>query len=1221
MDELDLTQFKDMIGNLSGHESAFELESILREVKDTSQRPKSQPAPEQTYRPIGPVAYPEMETMAAAAVKPTEDTTETVEEPQAMEVETAPVEPEIEPTESEEPNVPENAEYVISDGKDPWAEPEEDSVTVDELEAQETEPEEQAEQEWTVTLPDEQPEEAEELPVSTEEEAGDAEEMEYTIRFDDEETQLLDRTQEEEETQLLTPTEEQPDEEVAEEPISEAEEEEFDEWDEEESAEPEETEETNDTEPEEDAEGEDELDEEKRRQMLAADAWKPKYDTPHFGRSKERKRFWDNWEAPEEPELDEDGERIAPAEPPEEVVTEEEHQPKNGLFSRLFRPIQEEDIDLPEENPEDDSFQGRKSGGHFWDRWLAPDVEKPEVPQDVQNAEEQPTDAEEPELPEEPTEEAAEERTDTEPEVTAEQSESAEPEEEAAAPEESAAEPTKPRYEPEPPTISEEEFRAFMEENTMSDEPKVSFEQLMRENGTEERVQETMRKSEEVEDDKRTKTQYVYVDLGAKKPKPVQEPAVWAKPKKVEITHYAVREFPEPKWLHMSIEEIAEIAPVVERHGNEPVLLSEIRHLQQLYQKNRQKPPVTVRSAPKETAPQNPTSSPASVPAESSEDGGDEDGPRGIRGSVISTAPAQEEIPAEQETPAPTGITPEPPKQDVPEERSAQEEKNSDQKESTVPNNAKEGYQRWNRRVRSLGRRSIWVGVLSLLAIYLSASATMNLPVPSILSYAYHPEVYFSVLIGLTALGMLFGGDMLWDGLRSLIRRKANFSTLVTLTLVMTIVHSAVQIVHPTGELTYPCIALAALFVLMRARMAQATASRNTYRMAADHTTLTGVYLRTEGGVSYLEKRPLEDAQDFVRAVAYDAWDSRVERLYTPIVTAVALVLSLIVMALTRDTGRFLFAFSAMLAVSCQLGLLLAVGLACRGTTQRLAKASAALAGMASAIRMADAPQLRLTEEDLFPAGAIRLDDYIDLRGDLNEEEALAYAAAVQLDTAIGKVLAEALRQRYGEPMQAESIVQYDSGGRRGQVQGKDVVLGTADCMNEQKIPIPALPNEKESLFLAVDGTTQAVFEITYSITNAVYTAMQGLAEHQTGVLLEMQDCPLSVEQLANLLGVKPGMIQLAERTEPTEGGELLAVLTRDNTGAFADCMDAACRLGRLSAAGVLLGTAAAALGILLAAYLSFVFAPLGASPIRMLLYTLLWFIPIYYMENETKKG
>lgn len=1198
MDELDLTQFKDMIGNLGDRESVFELESILREVKGSTQPPKPQRAPEQEYRPIGPVAYPEPET---ASTEPNQKVL--TAEPQSEETdptEEQPSEPVEEPEEEQTEAVPEDAEFVISGVEDPWEEPEEEGFTLDQLETQEDAQEELAEQQMEEELPEEEAEQPEELPVQPEEQIGDAEEMEYTIRFDEEETQLFEEAPEEE-TQLLSPAEEEP---ADEEPVQE-DETDSESMDDEELAEAEEAEEAE--EPASDEETLDALDDETRKQMLAADAWKPKYDQPHAERFKEHKHFWDSWEAPEEPEVDDDG---VPVEPEQEMPEEEERTPKSGLLSRLFRPIEEEDIDLPEETPEEDTFQGRKSNGHFWDRWLTPDVEMPKetMEQPVQETDFEHADSTEEALS------ASQEAVETEAAAASEEPEV--PEEPKT--EEPTVQIPKESYEPEPPTISEEEFRAFMEQNAPSNEPKVSFEELMRENGTEERVQETMRKSEEVEDEKRAKTQYVYVDLSAKKPKPVQEPAVWAAPKKVEITHYTVREFPEPKWLHLSLDEIAEIAPVVERHGNEPVLLSEIRHLQQLYQKNRQKPPVTVRNAQKEAAPQT-APAPSAAHAEASEDGGDDDGPGGIRERIILTnvpetqagAQTSEAVRPEQSDTSDTADA----AHDVPRGRKQQKAE-----EKTVPDSAKEGYQRWNRTVRSLGRRSIWVGVLLLIAVYLSASATMRLPIPGVMSYANHPEVYFGVLIGLAVLSMVFGADLIWDGVRSAVHRKVNFGTLVTLALVLAIAHSVVQMLSPTGELTYPCVAMAALFVLMRARMAQATASRNTYRMAAEHSTLTGVYLHADG-TPYLEKRPLEDAQEFVHAVAYDAWGSRVERLYTPMAAVAALVLALIVAAATRDSGRFLFAFSAMLAVSCQLGLLMAVGLACRGTTQRLAKDSAALAGMASALRMADAPQIKLSEEDLFPAGSIRVDDYIDLRGTLNEEEALAYAAAVQLDTALGKVLAEALRRRYGEPLQAESIVQYDNGGRRGQVAGKDVVLGTAACMQEQEIPIPSLPNEKESLFLAVDGTTQAVFEITYSITNAVYAAMQGLEEHQTGVLFEAKDCPLSVEQLADLLGVQTGMIQAAERQEPTEGGELLAILTRDSTSAFSGCMDAACLLGRLSATGVILGTVAAALGMLLAAYLCFVFAPLSASPIRMLLYALLWFIPIYYMENETKKG
>lgn len=559
---------------------------------------------------------------------------------------------------------------------------------------------------------------------------------------------------------------------------------------------------------------------------------------------------------------------------------------------------------------------------------------------------------------------------------------------------------------------------------------------------------------------------------------------------------------------------------------------------------------------------------------------------------------------------------------EVSEKLHADVERGSDRK--PIPHNAKEGYQRWNRTVRSLGRRSVFVGLFLLLAVYLSATATMRLPIPNAISYAFYPEIYFGILLGLAVLSVLFGGDILWDGVRSLFRGRANFSTLVMLAMVAAIVHSVMQIVHPTGELTYPCVTMAALFVLMRARMAQATASRITYRMAAEHVMATGVFVHA-GAEPYLEKRPLNDPQRFVRATAYDAWSSRIERLYTLIVVVAAVALSAIVVAATGDTGRFPFALSAILAAACQLGLLLAVALACRGTAWHLSKNGAAIAGMAATLRMADVSWLRLTEEDLFPTGSIRMDDYIDLRGTLNEREALTYAASVQTDTAIGKVLSEALRERYCAPKQAESIVRYVSGGRRGQVDGKDVLLGTAKCMNEQRIPIPSLPNEEESLFLAVDGVTQAVFEFTYSITNTVHTAMQGLVERQTGVLLEAKDGYLSEERLTELFGVRKGMIRLVERREKDEVSEsettLLAVLTRDNVGAFADCLGAACLLGRLSAAGVILGIAAAALGMLLAAYLCFVFAPLSVSPIRMLVYAVLWLIPICYVENETKNG
>ncbi len=1124
MEELDLTQFKDLVGNLGDKASAFDLEAILEEVKGAEPELAGQEPDMQTSVPSEePAEWPDEPWDQAESAEEEWDEDSEMSEDMGGVPSDDTEEPALEESEPLEDPQEEAEELDAEDNSDLQEEAEE-------LDAEDrSEPQE----EW-IDVASEPAEEAEEMP--------------------DEDLEWTEEADQAEETEEMDSFDEEPDE-------------------------PENIGETEEEEPE----------LEQQEELLPADQWRPKYQT-----NKPKKHFWDQWQTPSEPEVDDDGRIVRETEDSQDT---EENDAKGSLFSHLFRTIEEdEELNLPEEELENDTFQQKKSKHHFWEQWLMPDVSHPEDSGKEETSEV--TMAEPAENAEEPSEIGAEPQAEMPVETAADESETKQP----------------PLHQPEPPTISEEEFRAFMAENTADEPSKTSFEQLIHESGTAEKTRRAVQVSEETEDEKHAKTQVVYVDLSAKHSEPVHEPAAWMAPKKTAIVHREPREFPEPKWLHLSIDQIAEIAPEIKRRDNEPVLLSEIRHMQREYEKNRQKKQPTVRGAqPKEAATQASRSS-SPVHTEPSEDGGDEDG--GIWGQQIELSLPQEDV-----APQSASERREKPAASSDGHRSGKKKKKQDR----VPSSAKAGYQEWNRVVRSTGRRSVFVGLLTLVAVYLSCTATTEFPLPPIMSYGFHPEVYFSVLMALAVISMIIAWDVVRDGLLSLARRRPDFCTLVVLTLVMTIVHSAVKIVQPGEELTYPCVAMASLLALMRARMAQAVARRNTYKTVAEHAEPMGVYLRS-GDNPCLVKRRLDNPQEFVMCAAQDAWNSRFERLYTPIVSMVSLVIALIITVATKEESRFLFTFSALLAAACQLGVLTAVAFGCRGVTRRLSRENAALAGLASAIRVADTPQIVLTEDDLFPTGSMRMDDYIDLRGTMTEEEVLAYAAAVEADSAVGKVLREKLRCRYGEPVEAEAIMKYDNGGRRARIDGKDVVVGTAAYMNDQKIPIPSLPNEHETLFLAVDGTTQAVFEIEYSISNPVYSAMQALADRQISVLFQSRDCHLPADRLADLFGVQPGMIQLPEKerdlTESDgESEQLVALLTRDSAGVFADCVDAACSLCRLSAVGAMLGTAAAVLGMLLMAYLCFVFAPLSGSPVRMLLYSLLWFIPIYYMENETKHG
>ena len=916
-----------------------------------------------------------------------------------------------------------------------------------------------------------------------------------------------------------------------------------------------------------------------------------------------------------------------------EPVTEEKPEPEEPA-----EPMPETDWEPEEE--EDPAFSFKKPS--FLNKWFAPINEAAEPA-----AEEQPEEEVEPAVAEEIPETADDMTMPYEPESSVPE----EPEDEF--------EPDEMPEEPEQ-TISQEEFEAFLREADEQPEERTSFAELMRESGVDWREDAPEAEAPVVSED--LTSQVVYLDLSTKEEKaepadagqteesaapdsmpeePEYEPEEPEQPAKPQVPSR-----PEPEWLHLPLERIGEIAPKIERIGGEPILMSEIRRLER--EKELQKRAAQPKPQPAEPAPQTPRPV-FSHESEQTEDGGDDEvsggHPPAESESLNMTDPPEYDPAEEPEEPIQDDGGEQPQEEmtaaeEPPEARPAPRKKKSgfqrwitrrrrEQEEQTrVPKTAKEGFQQWKRIARSTGRRSIAVGILTLLALYLSCTAIRDLPIPQAVSYADAPQNFYLALIVMTVLSMLIAWDVLRDGIKAVIHLHADFCTLITLTLIMTIVHSAVRMTSVGEEIAYPCVAMAALFALMRARVAQAGARRNTYKMAALNRAPIGVFLHREPK-PHLVKRRLEDNQAFLVCTARDGWYSRIERLYTPVAIVAAAVLAWIISAMTKDQGRFVYTFSALLTAASQIGLLTAVAFGSVNTTRRLIRDDAALAGLASAVRLSNASQVVMTEEDLFPTGSILIDDYVDIRGAMQMDDVLAYAAAVEGDSAVGRVLKEKIHQRYGDQVAAHDHVRYENGGNGARIGDREVLFGTAAFMQEMKIPIPALADEEDHLFLAVDGTTEAVFEIEYVATTQVYTALQSLAERQISVLFQAGDCYLSVERLCDLFGLQPGMIHMPAPEQErqlmspayTENDTLLAILTRDGAAPYSDCVDAAYSLRRLTGGGMLLGMLAAVIDLVLMSYLCYVFAPLGASPLRVLLYSLLWFIPIFFIENEAKRG
>ncbi len=1032
----------------------------------------------------------------------------------------------------------------------------------------------------------------------------------------------------------------------------------------------------------------------------------------------------------------------------EEEDADDEESEKNGLFDRMIHHLAEEDADEEAEEEPEERFEEKKPKRRFWERWLASEpVEEddaPEAEEELQGTqyvksieehleqtaqetteEDEPTEEtaadvseEEETVAEEPEEETislpkvkkpeflskwfepiAEEEDSDEAEAPEETEGSAEADEEPAAeetaPVETAGEAVQPQEtapeEETAPVLSETEFETFMQEQEADDGSELlSFEQLMQESGVDmEKEEPALRVGAVVHKEEEQMVEHFF-EFDPSKTKTAKQPAPQvenAEEPEVHVNPYHARKFPKPEWLGMSLERISEIAPKTVRFNSEPVLMNEVRRLEQEREQARLRQEAAMRAAqPQPEVPEVPRTVLPSEKEESA-DGGDDEvsgGPSAVTEATpvdhetpaapvteeaeetpkqepettdqqekISAAEAaistdsktadrkktmareEEAPPAEEERPKaakkPQSV-PETDREDASKPvRSAytewQQRKERLRISRETPKDAKVGQKQWNRRARSIGRRSIAVFLLTLLSVYLTCSATMALPVPQQISYGAAPQMFYGMLIGMQVLAFLIAWDVIADACRAAVRLQTNFSTLVVLAGLASIAHSAERLYSVSEEISYPCVVMAALFFLMRARMAQALARRNTYKSASVNQTPIGVYIH-RGETPHLIKRRLDSNDAFVYSAAKDGWHSMYERLYTPIAVVVSLVLAVLVSFAAKDLERFPYVLSAMLTASCQIGVLTAVAYGCANVTRRLGRDHAAMAGLSAAVRIARAPQAAMTEEDLFPAGSIVVDDYIDIRNAMRVDDVLAYAAALEGDTALGRVLKERMRRIYADSVAAHEIIRYTNGSQ-GRIGQKEVLFGTAELMNDHKIPIPALPNETDHMFLAVNGKTAAIFEVRYQAVTQVYTALQILSERKISILLKNGDCYLTDDQLCDLFGLKPGMIHRAGieqshamgETAYTRKDDLIAILTRDGAAPYVDCADAACSLSRLTSLGMLIGVVAAVIDLILMAYLCFVFAPLGASPLRVLIYSILWAIPVFFIENEAKQG
>ena len=349
------------------------------------------------------------------------------------------------------------------------------------------------------------------------------------------------------------------------------------------------------------------------------------------------------------------------------------------------------------------------------------------------------------------------------------------------------------------------------------------------------------------------------------------------------------------------------------------------------------------------------------------------------------------------------------------------------------------------------------------------------------------------------------------------------------------------------------------------------------------------------------------------------------QNLLLPLLLATACVLAGVVCLSDVKPGQPFWVLTALLTAAMPLSLPVAGALPTRLLARRLSHSGCAVAGYCGAKNVSGFRRIIITDEDLFPSGTLSLHGLKIYGEELGRVLSYAVAVARAADSQALPLLEQMLSDNGGHAEKLDDFRWYEEGGAGGSIHGETVLLGSAYFMRKQKVRLPKDLKVPSGLFLAVDGQLTAIFALRYQPSRNVDWALRALRRNRVIPVLAVRGCNLTPDFLRRSFKVdaKPiypdvqTRLTLLEKTRAVAPAH--ALIYRDGLMPYAETV-LGCRklLLAVRRTGALVCLAAVA-GLLLCYYLTGIGGYASLTPLRLVLFQLLWLLPGLLLAGQVK--
>ncbi len=497
------------------------------------------------------------------------------------------------------------------------------------------------------------------------------------------------------------------------------------------------------------------------------------------------------------------------------------------------------------------------------------------------------------------------------------------------------------------------------------------------------------------------------------------------------------------------------------------------------------------------------------------------------------------------------------------------------------------------------------------------------------LDFTGQKPMFSVIMLALLLAQSVLSLDVFLRGVYQALRMRFDLLSLLVLTVLLTVVDSFFAI--PSGRIPFCATASLALLVALRSIGLEKKAKWRTLKtvLSMDAPVAAVKEEKAWRGLDCIFRRE-GSLEDFTAMLETPDAAQKVMRIYAPV--AAALTAALALFAGWYGNGSFLWSWAALTTAALPIGGFLACVRPFSILAARLSKVGAAICGWRGAKVLSGEGGIAIEDNDLFPAASISMNG-MKMYSDLPVRQVVGYATAVVQAAGSGllPLFEEVMINENARRYTVDTFRQYEGGGLGAEIHGDVVLLGSLSFMNIMGVPTPGSTHGHPAayVYISVNKELAGVFALTYSPAAGTRSGLHHVL-HSPGLtpILATRDFMITPGMVKKHYKIPADRLEfpiVADRARLSgetagQNGRQGALMSRNNFLSFASAVTGGRQLRRTVHSAVLVSLMAGVLGMVLLCLLTYLDAVAAASAFNLLLYQLLWQIPLALITSFVGK-